>query len=237
MPPIPDQNELNERRQQETKAKQQSQPGRYRLLEGMHVGDNGEQYTRGSIVTSQVDLVERFGAEKFQCIKEPQAMKDAGPAPPPSALQTSFPAGQVHSGKQATTTLPGGEHVTGPEDTVTQQAQDAGVQPDEEEETSAPTAKASATAARGVQAKATPEQIKKAQQKQNQQTQQQKQQTQQNQQQQPDEPKGAEPEPKGAEEDLSKYSVPELKKLAEEDEIDLTGCKTKEEIISRIKES
>lgn len=132
------------------KIRDQQKPAmkKFRLLESIHVEpdwkaepvplDNGEpdpnwrrpsiQYARGQTVVSPTDLVAKFGSNKFQYVgtedEGPVAMRSGGhqgapsPGDPvPDIANTSpahFPGGQVSTGLQVTTTGPDGKPVSGP---------------------------------------------------------------------------------------------------------------------------
>lgn len=82
---------------------------RFRLLFGQHIGedDKGEQrtYSAGDVIESDVDLVRRFGAGKFQNLDNdvrviPRDPSKGGPNLPDAGAANAFPAGQVSEGVQ-----------------------------------------------------------------------------------------------------------------------------------------
>lgn len=100
---------------------------KYRLLAGQHIqadkDGNSVTFTRGQVVESDVNLVERFGFTKFALIEgsggEEGDVQSATGNPTladPSAFQapTSFPGGQVGTGLQSATSTKDGVTISGP---------------------------------------------------------------------------------------------------------------------------
>jgi hypothetical protein len=82
----------------------------YRLLAGQHIDKNGT-YTAGQVVESDVDLVEKHGAQKFERVggesggfKSGTGNPTAGDPTPDNVLHSAatFPHGQVSTGFQQT---------------------------------------------------------------------------------------------------------------------------------------
>jgi hypothetical protein len=97
----------------------------FRLLAGEHTDlKTGRVYRAGSRIESDQNLSEVFGNEKFRALSSPAKMRSTVPPPPPNAI--SFPAGQVHSGRQETTTInEAGDQVSGPIEQTASLALDA----------------------------------------------------------------------------------------------------------------
>jgi hypothetical protein len=84
---------------------------KFRLLAGLHIDDNGT-HSAGQIVESDVDLVEKHGAQKFERVgggdegglKSGTGNPTAGDPTPDNVLHSTatFPHGQVSTGFQQT---------------------------------------------------------------------------------------------------------------------------------------
>jgi hypothetical protein len=229
---------------------QQQQMGRYRLLESIHVepdwkaeqprDEDGNlvfpwrrpsvQFTRGQVVTSPTDLVAKFGSNKFQylgAVEGPTAMRSGGHqgAPTPgdpvpdiaAGSPASFPGGQVSTGLQVTTTGPDGKPVSGPMTEETQPNAVADPKSGQRKLGEKPNYFGKPQAGPGKDRERTPDTPRTPRQATEDEA---------------GEPAGPATK-KYSRDDLEDKTVAELRDMAEEDEVDLSGAKTKEDIIQR----
>lgn len=72
------------------------------------------KYRAGEIIETDIDLIERFGSEKFQLVDEPSTKKARRGTSPQGPTRTAVaPGGQVQEGQQSCTSLPDGTTVSG----------------------------------------------------------------------------------------------------------------------------
>jgi hypothetical protein len=102
------------------------------LLQGRYQSGKGEDgapitYTPGQKITSDIDLVKRFGPQMFRRLDQEETEEDKAarhdPTIPAEGQVAAAPAGQVSTGHQFTTTTPDGTPVSGPvKEDITQRA-------------------------------------------------------------------------------------------------------------------